>query len=820
VTRPPNTDAPKPPSTSSIPSRKHASEVSPPTSPTDIHSRSPVSPDCTQTKGNNVSIDNKDQTIKPKRSAPPPPPSLAVPHSTRQSSGRSPTTPTDPRSDSPKTTPSPSPSKIDQASNSKSTMHSAKSQGRSTIKRALSSWKRLSGRRKNKKKLDISSPVMVSQESDSNELAEDSTAVCTGINERKRQSTIMEQDASDETGTAKDPEDRLSPSLPNRKPGRSYQNFPFSKSKVEKPVKPNRTAKAVKPVLQVKPEVNENLKNQNQVVESPAYLEPCTGDRTLKVEAALANLNDAKILAETLSRVEQEKLGPLPQIPRSRHVHFRFNEMPTQNPNVSPTRPVTAVAPTVVNGDDKNSRQPKYPSRPPNAKPHDDSRVRSKSLIVKSREDSATWGSRTRSGSTQESTMKKRYDKILELHRQTLQDMIDSSKEELLPGDTIDVSNTRWKDYEVCGPLLDIQRPGAVLVPVVVPRIDKELMLLAKVKIPKSVTEDMSQRTAFMQDMATTVSLPFHVNVSRVITHFTDHLPAELFGLQNSTDFETLVTITDQVPVETVEEFVERTAEEHAEVPDEYERKVCILMLQLLSALEHLHHEGVVHRGMALSNLLLLDHGHLVLSNFSHVLQKSGGDTSTPQFQYSKESLGNIGRDPNRIPPEIHKAYDAGECIDYEKCDSFSAGCLIYELLHEPNPFAADSSLLSRDYTILDLPILSEVSRFTSGLATLASGLLQRELALRMLPHDALKLLQAFVWGPEELEETCLELSASDWLETERAHAVINIARTQSHGGAISGEEILENFLKYQYLVNLSEDDVVEGYKALVPSAS
>jgi hypothetical protein len=86
-----------------------------------------------------------------------------------------------------------------------------------------------------------------------------------------------------------------------------------------------------------------------------------------------------------------------------------------------------------------------------------------------------------------------------------------------------------------------------------------------------------------------------------------------------------------------------------------------------------------------------------------------------------------------------------------------------------------------------------------------------------MLPHEALKLLQAFLWGPEDLDESCLDVSASDWLETERAHAVIMIARNQSQGSVVRGDEILENFLKYQYLVTLTEDVVVEGYNALLP---
>ncbi|XP_031551762.1 inactive tyrosine-protein kinase PEAK1-like isoform X2 [Actinia tenebrosa] len=823
VTRTHKKEAPKPPSTSSIPSRKHTSDLTPPTSPTGKHS--PGSPECSQYQGSGNTVDSKDPTIKPKRMAPPPPKA----NSTGRVSSQKET-----QIESPRDFPTPSPAgQYKQPESSQSSK--AQSKSGSGIKRALSSWKRLSGRRKNKRKLEISSPILVKEENESNSAqkeemekkvseARSTSPVCTNIKDRQRDSTILSQKPPEEAqpvvGTEVK-EANSSPQLPARKSGRSYQNFPFSKTDIKKPVKPSRPARAVIPVVQVKPEVNQKPMSQNIQHEAPAYLEPCTGQLTLKVEAALANLNDAKILAETLTRVEQEKLGPLPEVPRSRHVHFRFNETADKTgkpaPKQSPKRPVTAVAPTVVNRQaDMKSRQPKYPSRPPNTKPFaSDEKKRSKSLSEQKTAETGTGNSRSRSMSTQDNPVKKRYDKILELHRQTLEDMINSSKAVLLPGDNISLSNTKWNDYVVCGSPMDIDVPGAVCLPVVCPKVDEELTLLAKVKFPKSVTEDMSQRTAYMQDMAVTVSLPSHPNVSRTITHFTDYLQGEVFGVKNASDFETLVTITDQVPVESVLEFVERTKEEHLELPDEYERKVCILLLQLFSALVHLHKEGIVHRDIRLNSLLLLDHGHLVLSNFSHVLQNSGGDNSSSRFEYHIDSVGHIGRDPCRIPPEIHKAYNCGKLMNYEKCDVFAVGCLIYELLHENNPFAADSSLLTRDYTIHDLPMLTEASRFTRGLAALASGLLQRDPQMRMLPDEALKLLQAYLWGPEDLDESCLESSASDWLETERAHAVIMIARSQSHGSVVGGDEFVENFLKYEYLVTLTEEVVLEGYNAL-----
>jgi hypothetical protein len=323
--------------------------------------------------------------------------------------------------------------------------------------------------------------------------ARSTSPVCINIKDRQRESTILSQNPPDETPVGdtdgKESQANSSPQLPTRKPGRSYQNFPFSKTDMEKPTKPDRPARAVKPVLQVKPEVNPNPTHQTHYHEAPAYLEPCRGNMTLKVEAALANLNDAKILAETLTRVEQEKLGPLPEVPRSRHVHFRFNETAEtslndkalKNPKQSPKRPVTAVAPTVVEPKQPEikSRQPKYPSRPPHTKPFaSDNKYRSKSVTDQK---TGTEGPRSRSLSTQDNPMKKRYDKILELHRQTLQDMISSSRAALLPGDGIDLANTKWSDYVVCGSAMDVEAPGAVILPVVCPKIDKELTLLAKV---------------------------------------------------------------------------------------------------------------------------------------------------------------------------------------------------------------------------------------------------------------------------------------------------------------------------------------------------
>lgn len=268
------------------------------------------------------------------------------------------------------------------------------------------------------------------------------------------------------------PSGNSSPILQTR-PGMGYQNFPLSKGgdTVERPKKPPRVTKLVKPLQHCEPTPG-NFAREH--VEEPTYLQPNQDETTLKMEAALANLNDAEILAEALSRVEQEKLGPLPAIPRSRQVRFQ-----SVNPDVSTEsiggkqdpvrRPVRVVSPTLINGSgdksDSKSR-PRLPSRPPNTKPSvHPTRERSHSFESRALMHKKPAVVRSRSLSSA-NVLEKRYNKILKLQLQTLEEMILSWRDELLPDLNLNLSSTRWSDYEVCGDTLVMRCSGAVLVPV------------------------------------------------------------------------------------------------------------------------------------------------------------------------------------------------------------------------------------------------------------------------------------------------------------------------------------------------------------------
>jgi len=607
-----------------------------------------------------------------------------------------------------------------------------------------------------------------------------------------------------------------SPILQTR-PGMGYQNFPLSKGgdTLERPKKPPRAAKVVKPLQHSEPPFDEGVRRHH---EEPTYLQPNQDELTLKVETALANLNDAEILAEALSRVEQEKLGPLPAIPRSRQVRFQC-ENPDQKPPEGkpepPRRPVRVVSPTLINGSgdkgDSKSR-PKLPSRPPNTKPSLHAmRERSHSFESQSKQKPAVTRSRSLSSAN---VLEKRYNKILKLQLQTLEEMIHSWREELLPEVSLDLSDTRWSDYEVCGEVLDVWCPGAVLLPVKCAMFwEGNKKLLAKVEYPVPSASHVIDRSSYKHDMCVCEALPHHVNISRVLTHFTDDVSGDVIGRTDCDSYETSVSITDQIPCETVADFLKRTKQEHENDPEIYEKKVCMLMLQLLSAVDHLHREGVVHRDLKAENLSLLDCGLLVVANFQHALQQAKNTRPSP-FILSKSEFSDLGGNWEHLPPEILNSPEEVDLLNYEECDTFAAGCLAYEFLHRPNPFAVNPILIQQDYDQTDLPPIPVKSRFSKGLGAIARQLLRRYPQERLSAGEARQMLQVLLWGPTELDDDSIENAIGDWLETERAHTVAMIARNQMQR-SYSSEEFVETYMKCQFLVDASVEIITYIYQQL-----
>lgn len=268
---------------------------------------------------------------------------------------------------------------------------------------------------------------------------------------------------------------------------------------------------------------------------------------------------------------------------------------------------------------------------------------------------------------------------------------------------------------------------------------------------------------------------------------------------------ERVVVITCEIPQRTAADFVREWEAFHKTQPEVYERRVCFLLLQLCNGLEHLKEHGVTHRDLCLENLLLVPHHHrpsqfaqqaaadnsatnsssgadpqrhlprLLISNFAKAKRRSSEDAAFTTVDPRTK------RDHARLAPEIVSA------AQYRKFDEFQTGILIYELLHQPNPFEMSPALKEQDYRCEDLPPIPSLSLYSAGLHRLAQLLLQPDPIKRIHIQEAKRILQSLLWGPrrdlmEQQRERAPRAGASrlegllNWLDVKRALLMMKFA--------------------------------------------
>ncbi len=113
------------------------------------------------------------------------------------------------------------------------------------------------------------------------------------------------------------------------------------------------------------------------------------------------------------------------------------------------------------------------------------------------------------------------------------------------------------------------------------------------------------------------------------------------------------------------------------------ERKLWILA-QVLAALSHAHRVGVVHRDVKPANIFLGHDGSVKVLDFGMA-----------RFTQTPASTGGIVGTADYMSPEQVR----GAVVD-GRCDIFSCGCVLYELLTGERPFQADS-IVTTIYKIL-----------------------------------------------------------------------------------------------------------------------
>ncbi|KAM6975422.1 inactive tyrosine-protein kinase PRAG1 [Tautogolabrus adspersus] len=306
------------------------------------------------------------------------------------------------------------------------------------------------------------------------------------------------------------------------------------------------------------------------------------------------------------------------------------------------------------------------------------------------------------------------------------------------------------------------------------------------VKICKS--PHMEAKQGHLYSLSVQQSLPPHFNLQQDCGHFLacvpqSMLPSEEVSAANTpasslpqpstpasghqADRERVVVITSEIPQQTAADFVREWQAFHKTQPEVYERRVCFLLLQLCNGLEHLKEHGVTHRDLCLENLLLVPHQRkssqlpqqpadnntsnsssgvdtarhlprLLISNFAKAKRRSSEDAASITVD------PRIKRDHARLAPEIVSA------AQYRKFDEFQTGILIYELLHQPNPFEVSPALREQDYRCEDLPQIPSVSLYSAGLQRLTQLLLQPDPIKRIHIQEAKRILQSLLWGPRK----------------------------------------------------------------------
>ncbi|NXA28875.1 PRAG1 kinase, partial [Ibidorhyncha struthersii] len=313
-------------------------------------------------------------------------------------------------------------------------------------------------------------------------------------------------------------------------------------------------------------------------------------------------------------------------------------------------------------------------------------------------------------------------------------------------------------------------------------------------------------------------AVPVHFNIQQDCGHFVASVPSSMLlasdagknmpgdGLHPSrtaSEHDCVVVITREVPSQTTADFVRDSVMLHQAKPELYERRVCFLLLQLCNGLEHLKEHGIIHRDLCLENLLLVpckppmscvkakDDKHLprlIISNFLKAKQKPGtGDSKLKKSQA-------------RLAPEIVSA------SQYKKFDEFQTGILIYELLHQPNPFEEKVHLREQEYSPEDLPALPSLSIYSRGLQQLAHLLLEADPIKRVRITEAKRMLQCLLWGPRKdlteqplSHEEALRRVLQNWVDMKRALLMMKFAER-----AVDTERSieLEDWLCCQYLAS------------------
>jgi serine/threonine-protein kinase len=207
----------------------------------------------------------------------------------------------------------------------------------------------------------------------------------------------------------------------------------------------------------------------------------------------------------------------------------------------------------------------------------------------------------------------------------------------------------------------------------------------------------------------------------------------ELFRHEND-----LLMVMEFVRGETLDKLSERLG---AIAPD---RAAYVIDL-ILSALEHAHREGVVHRDVKPANVMVTDEGGIKIMDFG-IARVLGAEQKTVDFRL-------MGTPAYMSPEQV-----MGEEVD-GRSDLYSVGVLFYRLVSGALPFTADTALGMLQRQIRDTPTPLHAHRAT--LPAWCDEIVQR--ALAKTPADRFQSAEEF---RDALVRATGPLSVADYART------------------------------------------------------
>lgn len=276
-----------------------------------------------------------------------------------------------------------------------------------------------------------------------------------------------------------------------------------------------------------------------------------------------------------------------------------------------------------------------------------------------------------------------------------------------------------------------------------------------------------------------------HENVSRVLAYFRGDIRSPILGIRDDTSpLHTTISVSDQVPVQTCGEFVAHSKDTHSNDSLSYERTVCMLMLQCLKGIIHVHDSGFTHGNLNLNNLFLIKHEHdcqLLISNFgkSQPLAKERCASSLDTKSDDSPKQSSLQNDLTAISE------------------------ILTAMLHQDqNGNGTHSSKGS--YSTFSRHLRQASERLRDGSVS---------------PHHVVRFLQALLWGPFKLGDNIVIVSESrmkEWLERQRGEFVARLAMDEALARTVDGKSrkfSMEDLLLCEYLTVATPSALVRTEK-------